>query len=169
VSEDSTTAKPAALPLRGPIDWIAHVLSVWFGCGHVPVAPGLAGTAGAVPLYLVLRPHGLRAVAIAAFVVTAIGVWSSSRVCVRLHKKDPQIVVIDEVAGVLVAWLAAPVGWKGTLAGFVLFRLFDQFKPFPARLAERKLPLGWGVMFDDVFAGVWAAIVLLVARRFALL
>jgi phosphatidylglycerophosphatase A len=146
-------------------DKIAHVLAVWFGCGHFPKAPGTAGTVGAIPLYLLLRPHGLIAVAVAAVVVTAVGVWSSSRVCERLQLEDPQIVCIDEVAGVLITWLGAPVGWRGTLAGFVLFRVFDQLKPFPARLAERRLPSGWGVMFDDVFAGAWAAVVLLAARK----
>lgn len=151
-------------PLRG-LDLVAHILSVWFGCGHVPKMPGTAGTIGAVPLYLLLRPYGLHAVAIAAAIVTVVGIWSSSRVCARLGTKDPQIVCIDEVAGVLVAWLGAPVGWPGLIAGFVLFRVFDQLKPWPARLAERELRSGWGVMLDDVAAGVWAAGLLLVTRR----
>jgi phosphatidylglycerophosphatase A len=150
---------------RTPREKLAHVLGVWFGCGHFPKAPGTAGTVGAIPLYLLLRPHGLVAVAIAAIVVTAIGTWASTIESRVLKTKDPQIVCIDEVAGVLVTWLGAPPGWKGTLAGFVLFRLFDQFKPWPARWAERNLPTGWGVMFDDVFAGVWGALVLIVAMR----
>ena len=144
---------------------LAHVLGVWFGCGHFPGAPGTAGTVGAIPLYLLLRPFGLAPVAIAAVIVTAVGTWASSIESRVLKTKDPQIVCIDEVAGVLITWLAAPVGWKGTLAGFLLFRLFDQFKPWPARWAERALPSGYGVMFDDVFAGIWGAAVLLVAMR----
>ena len=120
---------------------------------------------GAIPLYLLVRhAFGLVGVAVTAVIVTAVGVWSSSIVARRLALKDPQIVCIDEVAGVLITWLAAPVGWKGTLVGFVLFRVFDQFKPWPARAAE-KWPLGWGVMMDDVFAGAWGAIVLLGLRR----
>jgi phosphatidylglycerophosphatase A len=152
-------------PLTDPIDKVAHVLSVWFGCGHVPLMPGTAGTIGAIPLYLLLRPHGLVPVAVAAFAITAVGVWSSSRVCDRLQTKDPQIVCIDEVAGVLVCWLGAPPGLWGTVAGFVLFRVLDQLKPWPARLAERRLPSGWGVMLDDVAAGAWGAVLLLAARR----
>jgi len=144
---------------------VAHVLSVWFGCGHFPGAPGTAGTVGAIPLYLLLRPHGLVPVAVAAIVVTVVGIWSASSECARIGTKDPQIVCIDEVAGVLIAWLGCPVGWKGTLAGFVLFRIFDQFKPFPARLAEKRLPSGWGVMLDDVVAGLWAAVLLYGAQR----
>jgi len=145
---------------------IAHVLAVWFGCGHVPVAPGLAGTLGAIPLYLLVRPFGPLAVAGAAIVLTAIGVWAAGVVERKLAIKDPQIVCIDEVAGVFVTWTVAPATWPGLLAGVVLFRIFDQFKPWPARLAERRLPGGLGVMGDDVVAGLWGCLVLLVARQF---
>jgi len=102
-------------------------------------------------------------------VVTVVGIWSSHRTARSLGQKDPQIVCIDEVAGVLFTLAAAPVGAAGTIAGFVLFRLFDQLKPWPARAAERKLPGGWGIMLDDVFAAAWAAGVLLLARRLGFL
>ena len=147
---------------------VAHALAVWFGCGHVPVAPGLAGTLGAVPLYLLVRPWGWPAVAVAAVVLTAIGIWAAGVVERELAVKDPQIVCIDEVAGVFVTWTAAPMTWTGLVAGVVLFRLFDQFKPWPARLAERRLPGGFGVMGDDVMAGLWGVAVLLIARRLGL-
>lgn len=150
---------------RTPKQQLAHWLAVWFGCGHVPIAPGTAGTVGAIPLYLLLRPHGLVPVAIAALVITAVGVWAASSVAEQTGKKDPQIVVIDEVAGVLITLLAAPFTVAGVITGFVLFRLCDQFKPFPARWAERNLPSGWGIMFDDVFAGVWGAGLLLALLR----
>ena len=144
---------------------LAHVLAVWFGCGHVPVAPGTAGTVGAIPLYLALRSLGVGAVAVAAVVVTLVGVWSASVVARQTNLKDPQIVVIDEVAGYLVTMLGAPThGWRAVVAGFVLFRLFDQFKPWPARFAERHWPVGWGIVFDDVFAGAWGALILVAAR-----
>jgi phosphatidylglycerophosphatase A len=148
---------------------VAHVLAVWFGCGHVPYAPGLAGTLGAIPLYLALRPLGLPAIAAAAVIVTGVGVWAAGAVERKLAIKDPQIVCIDEVAGVFVTWLAAPPTWKGLVAGVVLFRIFDQWKPWPARTAERRLGGGLGVMGDDVVAGAWGCVVLLVARRFGLL
>jgi phosphatidylglycerophosphatase A len=150
-------------PLRGPADVIAHVLSVWFGCGHVPIAPGTAGTAGAIPLYLLLRPHGPGVVAIAAAVVTVIGIWSSGRVERRLGIEDPQIVCIDEVAGVLITWIAAPMTTRALIAGFIAFRVFDQLKPWPANALQR-LPGGPGIMLDDVAAGVWCAAVLLAGR-----
>ena len=149
-------------PAMSAIDRVAHVLAVWFGCGHVPVAPGTAGTLGAIPLYLLLRPHGPVAVAAAAVVVTAVGVWAADRVARRLGGKDPQIVCIDEVAGVLVTWVAAPPTTVGLVAGFVLFRLFDQTKPWPARRFERRWPGGWGIVLDDVAAGLWGAALLVV-------
>lgn len=156
---------------KGPTrEKIARALALWFGCGLFPKAPGTAGTLGAVPLYLLLRPLGIPAIAVAAVVLTLVGVWAASDVARTTGLKDPQIVVIDEVAGVHVTWLAAPlVGWRGVVYGFVLFRLFDQLKPFPARWAERKLPSGWGIVMDDVFAGVWGAGCLLLLRNRGLL
>ena len=155
----------APLPLRLSAwrDKLAHVIAVWFGCGHVPYAPGHSGTIGTIPLYLLVRPYGPIGVAVTALLVTAVGVWASGRVERRLGIKDPQIVCVDEVAGVLVTWIAAPPTWRGLIVGGLLFRLFDQFKPWPARAAE-KLPGGWGVMLDDVAAGAWGAAVVVGAR-----
>jgi len=136
---------------------LAHVLATWFGCGHVPYAPGTAGTLGAVPLYLLLRPLGHHAVFAASMVITAVGIWAAEIVAKDLGTKDPQIVVIDEVAGVLLTLSVAPPTWAALAAGVVLFRVFDQWKPWPARTAERKLPGGWGIVLDDVAAGVWGA------------
>ena len=150
------------------LDRLAHILAVWFGCGHVPVAPGLAGTLGAIPLYLLLRPFGVGVIASVAAALTVIGIWASERVARRLGGKDPQIICIDEVAGVFVTWIAAPATWRGLLVGVILFRLFDQTKPWPARLAERRLPGGAGIVLDDIAAGLWGAGVLLVLRRFSL-
>jgi phosphatidylglycerophosphatase A len=140
-------------------DRLAFALALWFGCGKVPLAPGTAGTVGALPLYLLVRPHGVLAVLATAVLLTVVGIWAADRVARATGLKDPQIVVIDEVAGVHVTWLAASPSWQSVLAGFVLFRLFDQTKPFPARRAE-KLPGGFGIVLDDVFAGIWGAIVL---------
>jgi phosphatidylglycerophosphatase A len=155
------TAAPPAAP-RGARQVVAHVLAVWFGCGHLP-APGTVGTLGALPLYLLVRPHGVGAVAAAALVITLVGLWAADVVERRLGTKDPQIVCIDEVAGVLITLLAAPATTRGMWAAVVLFRIFDQWKPWPARRAER-LGGGAGVMLDDVVAGIWGAAVLGAAR-----
>lgn len=159
---DGAVAPPPATPL----DKLAHVLAVWFGCGHVPVAPGLAGTLGAIPLYLLLRPLGPAVIAGAAVALTVVGIRSAERVARRLGGKDPQIICIDEVAGVFVTWIAAKPTLVGLLVGVILFRIFNQTKPWPARLAERRLPGGLGIVLDDVAAGLWGAAILLVLRRF---
>jgi phosphatidylglycerophosphatase A len=150
------------------LDVLARVLATWFGCGLSPVAPGTAGTLGALPLYLALAQGGPVVVAAGALVVTLVAVAASARVVRLLAAKDPQIICIDEVAGVMVALTAAPSTWPGVVVAVVLFRLFDMTKPWPARALE-ELPGGWGVVLDDVAAGVWAALLVLGARSFALL
>ncbi|MBI4951854.1 MAG: phosphatidylglycerophosphatase A [Myxococcales bacterium] len=144
-------------------DRLAHALALWFGCGLVPYAPGTAGTLGAIPLYLLVRPHGLGVVLATAVLLTAVGIWAAGRVAAHSGTHDPQIVVIDEVAGVFVTWLAAPASAAGLVTGVVLFRIFDVCKPWPARRAER-LAGGWGIVLDDLAAGAWGAALLLGAR-----
>jgi phosphatidylglycerophosphatase A len=124
---------------------VAYVLATWFGCGRVPIAPGTVGTLGAIPLYLAVRPLGWTAVIGAAFAVTVIGIWVADIVARDSGQKDPQFVVIDEVAGVLFTLAAAPPTWSGLAVGVVAFRVFDQIKPWPANVAERRLPGGWGI------------------------
>lgn len=138
---------------------LATVLATWFGCGFVPLAPGTAGTLGAIPLYLVLRSSGPAAVLIVATALAVVGIWAADHVIAKTGLKDPQIVVIDEVVGVLITLAASGPTWTSVVLGIVLFRIFDQWKPWPARALE-ALPGGLGVMMDDVAAGVWGAAVL---------
>lgn len=138
---------------------IGYVLATWFGCGLVPLAPGTAGTLGAIPLFLVLRSSGPVAVLFVASILAIVGVWAADHVIARTGQHDPQIVVIDEVVGVLITLAASAPTWTSLVLGVVLFRIFDQWKPWPARQLE-SLPGGFGVVMDDVAAGVWGAIVL---------
>jgi phosphatidylglycerophosphatase A len=140
---------------------VAWAIATWFGCGLVPLAPGTAGTLGAIPLYLlVAHTSGLAGVATAAALTTFVGVWAASVVARDLGKKDPQLVVVDEVAGFLITMLPARhLAVLPIAAGFVLFRLFDVVKPWPARALER-LPSGWGIVMDDVAAGAFGACVM---------
>ncbi len=105
------------------------------------------------------------------FVLFAIGVWAADRAAKYIGSKDPQIVVIDEVSGQIVALvpvlLRGVANWKYLVLGFILFRVFDIWKPFPVRQAER-LPGGWGIMADDWLAGVYAALGLWLARALGL-
>jgi phosphatidylglycerophosphatase A len=128
--------------------------------GYFPVVPGTVGSAAGLVVYAGLRATGapwLEPVAIVALFLA--GTWAAGSAERQLGRSDPGQVVIDEVVGMLVtlAWL--PVGPAGALIGFVLFRLFDIVKPWPAGRFER-LPGGLGIMSDDVMAGVYANVVL---------
>ena len=95
----------------------------------------------------------------------AVGVWSAGKAEKVFGRVDPGQVVIDEVAGQIITFIATPrIGWMGLIAGFILFRVFDIVKPFPARQAER-FPGGWGIMLDDVVAGLYSLIVLTILGR----
>lgn len=145
-------------------DFVAMAWATWFGCGLIPKAPGTWGSIGAVPLYLLVAGHGPLWVVGAALTIALLGVPAATRVAVRSGGHDPQIVCVDEVAGVLLTLAPAPRTWLGVIIGVALFRLLDVWKPWPARLCERKLPGGWGIVFDDVVAGAWGAIAILLAR-----
>ena len=106
----------------------------------------------------------LPAIVIASAAVTLIGIPVSSVVARESGVKDPGFVVIDEVAGQLIALIGAPVDWKYLLAGFILFRSFDIVKPFPLRRIER-LPGGTGIMLDDVGAGLYALVLLQLGKH----
>lgn len=145
---------------------VAAVLATWFGCGYSPKGPGTVGSLGAIlPAWVVAEWAGWPpyAFAIAAVLVSVPGVWAAGAVERALGREDPQIVVIDEVAG---QWLtlagAHVIDWKTVLAAFVLFRLLDIVKPPPARQLE-NLHGGFGIMADDLMAGVYGAAILWVA------
>ncbi|HKP62356.1 MAG TPA: phosphatidylglycerophosphatase A [Polyangiales bacterium] len=146
---------------------IAYLLATWFGCGRVPRMPGTIGTLAALPLYWLLQALGSWGVAAGALAVTALGVWAADRVARSLGAKDPQIVVIDEVAGLLVALSPNVHGWSAVLFGVIAFRVFDQWKPWPAAQFEANLPGGWGIVMDDIAAGSWVALLLVALRHIA--
>jgi phosphatidylglycerophosphatase A len=124
--------------------------------GFAPVAPGTVGAAAAIPLFLLLRRAGSPWLEIAVCgVIVAAGAWSARLTEQALGVEDPGPVVIDEVVGMLVSLLFLPGTWPVILAAFVAFRVFDIVKPWPAGRLEH-VPGGWGVMADDVMAGVYA-------------
>jgi phosphatidylglycerophosphatase A len=129
-------------------------LATWFGCGLSPRAPGTVGSLGTLPLHLLLCQAPLAVHAAAVAVLLAAGTWAAQRYASERGEKDPQRVVIDEVAGTLLALgcVRHEALWLQGLA-FVLFRLFDIWKPGPIRRVERWQPTGVGIMADDVLAG----------------
>lgn len=139
---------------------VAFVLGTWFGCGLSPLAPGTVGSLGAVPLQLALARTSLPLHVAAVLAVTLVGIWASGRVAAELGVEDPQRVVIDEVAGTLIAMGAVEdLGILAQIAALVLFRIFDITKIGPIGAAERLRPAGLGIMADDLVAGVAAAVV----------
>lgn len=154
---------PAASPSRfrrkrgvpdgPPGPWV--LLAAWGPCGYVPLAPGTMGTVAAIPLFWLLRhlPPALYLLTLAAFVAVAV---AASTAAGRYWKVvDASPIVIDEVAGYLVTMALVPWSWGTAIAGFVLFRIFDVLKPWPASVFDRGKN-GFGVVLDDVAAGVWA-------------
>ena len=170
-----------------PKGGLPRLIATVCGLGDIPIAPGTFGALAGVLLYAAIQaqfpydsgvmfPPRVATLATRAIwaswtvlptslIVAIVGVWASQRVCKLFGAKDPQFVVIDETSGQMLAYTLAlaPANWKYLLLGFILFRLFDIRKPFAVRSAER-LPGGWGIMADDWVAGIFAAMVLWLAR-----
>jgi phosphatidylglycerophosphatase A len=143
-----TRSKEAARPL------FALALSTVFGVGYVPVASGTFGSAAGLLLWLGL-PSSSTAQITAIVALFVVGSWSAGVAERHFNAPDPSQVVIDEVMGMIVTLLWNPVGWRGAIVGFFLFRITDVIKPYPANQVER-LSGGIGVMADDFVAAVYA-------------
>jgi len=151
--------------LAHPAGWIAS----GFGSGLSPFASGTAGSAAALIPWLALRELDWALYLGVVALAFAIGVWASGVVIAKLGIEDPGVVVWDEFVGqwiTLLPLVVAPRGGLGIFAGFVLFRVFDVWKPWPASWADRSVKGGFGAMLDDVIAGAYAAVALALVLRF---
>jgi phosphatidylglycerophosphatase A len=140
----------------------ATLLSTWFWVGLIPRAPGTFGSLAALPFAWTIQTFwGPLALLAGALLVFAVGCWSSAHYIRDFEESDPGEVVIDEVAGQWVACLLLPpdMPWAW-LAAFVLFRMFDIFKPWPISVLDRRGRGGVGIMQDDMLAGLFAFILL---------
>ncbi len=150
---------------------LARAIATWFGLGYVPKGPGTAGSLGALAIAWLLHEYagiGPRPFAALGIVLAIPGIWAAGVVATETGRKDPQIVVVDEVVGQWITLAGAThLNWKSWLAAFALFRLFDVWKPPPVRQFER-FPGGVGVVADDAMAGIYAALVLFAAGWFNL-
>ena len=134
------------------------LLATWFGAGYLPKAPGTWGSLAALPFaWVIVGFLGWMGLAVACVLVFAVGLWSAAVYMGQSGAHDPGPVVIDEVAGQWLTLLVVPPDLALYGVGFVLFRLADIFKPWPASWADREVPGALGVMLDDVIAGVYAA------------
>ena len=154
---------------RGDLPWL---LATWFGCGLSPAAPGTAGSLAAIVIAIAL--HRVFGSAQLTFLLLAVallfpGIWAAGVTARREGIEDPGLVVVDEVIGQWVTLAAAPAfNWKTWLIAFALFRIFDVWKPPPARQFER-LPGGWGIVADDVMAGLYGALAIFILGRLRLI
>jgi phosphatidylglycerophosphatase A len=143
---------------------LPYALATFFGCGYSPIAPGTAGSLAAILIALAL--HSRATLLLLAALLLAPAIWSAGKVAQHESRKDPQIVVIDEVLG---QWITlagtATLNWKSLLAAFLLFRLLDIWKPPPVRQLE-ALSGGFGIVADDVMAGLYGALAIFVLDRF---
>jgi phosphatidylglycerophosphatase A len=164
-TRDFDPLPPRARTLGGPL---ARAIATWFGCGKVPVAPGTVGSLAAVAIAFVVHHYAgtdrLTFVIMAAALYLP-GVWAAGVTARQEGITDPQIVVVDEVIGQWITLAGASVlNWKSGLAAFVIFRIFDIWKPPPVRQLEH-LPGGVGIVADDVMAGLYGALAIFVLDR----
>ncbi len=153
---------------QSPRSLSARAIATWFGCGYVPIAPGTAGSLAAIAIAFALHVYagsGRVTFLVLSAILLIPGIWAAGVVAREEGKKDPRLVVVDEVIG---QWItlagASTLNWKSWLAAFLLFRALDIWKPPPVRQLEH-LPSGTGIVADDVMAGVYGALAIFVLDR----
>ena len=145
------------------------LIATGFGSGLAPLAPGTMGTLAAIPFYLLLTFLAPPAYLFILLGLTGAAVYLS-RAAEKLYAaKDPPCIVVDEVVGFLWTMLGVAPTLPGIILGFIFFRFFDIAKPFPVRTLQDKLPGGYGVVGDDVMAGIYSSLVLHLLIRFSLI
>lgn len=135
---------------------IIKFLASGFYAGYSPIAPGTAGSLVGVLAYLLLQNLSNAVFTAIVILISALGIYIAGKAENIYQKKDCPRIVIDEIAGMLLTFISLPKGINFLLAGFISFRIFDIFKPFPIRLIDRRLKGGWGIVLDDILAGVYA-------------
>ena len=154
----------AAGELKDPVVFVA----LGFGSGLSPWAPGTAGTVIAIPLYLLINTLDVSVYLMITALVSLSGIWVCSYTAKKLNIHDHPSIVIDEIAGYLITMIMAPAGWLWVLLGFILFRFFDILKPWPISWIDKKVRGGFGIMLDDIVAGLAAALSLQLIALFIL-
>ena len=146
--------------------FIAKWISLGFGSGKAPVAPGTFGTLAAIPIYLLVVQFSLTIYLTLTFFFLLLGIWASGKYSEHLGVHDHGSIVWDEVVGFLITMAFVPLDWLWVMLGFILFRLFDIWKPWPIRLLDKHVHGGFGIMIDDVLAGIYAAVILILVVNF---
>ena len=150
---------PTAIPprlLKNPI----HLLSLGFGSGLSPIAPGTMGTLVAIPMYWLIADLGLSTYLLITLFAMILGVYLCGATARALGVHDHGGIVWDEIVGYFITMATVPANWVWIVTGFVLFRFFDILKPWPIRRVDRQVAGGLGIMLDDIMAGIYAWLVL---------
>jgi phosphatidylglycerophosphatase A len=147
------------------MDKAIKLFATGFGAGYLPKAPGTFGTIVGVALFWALSDLPFVHYTIVTIVFIVFASWIAEQARGLFGVDDPPQVTIDEIAGFLVTMLGHAWNWEFVVAGFVLFRIFDILKPFPVRSIDRKIKNGWGIVLDDVLAGVYANAGLMILSR----
>ena len=142
-----------------------HCLAFGFGSGLSPKAPGTVGTVAAIPLYLLLIQFSLPMYVAVLLVTFTLGVYLCGKTASDLGVHDHPGIVWDEFVGFWLTMLLAPAGWVWIVVGFVLFRIFDILKPWPIGWLDKRIHGGFGIMIDDIVAGLYALVILQVMAR----
>lgn len=138
----------------------SHFIAFGFGSGALPFAPGTFGTLVAIPFYLILSRFNLTIYFIALAIITFLSIQLCERVSKDIQVNDHQGMCLDEIVGFLFAMIAVPSHFLLILTGFLLFRLFDIWKPWPIRWVDQHIHGGLGMILDDVLAGILSCVIL---------
>ena len=138
--------------LSDPIQFLA----LGFGSGLAPKAPGTFGTLAAIPIFLLLSPLSPLYYAIVVLLMTVIGVYLCQKTADAVGVHDHGAIVWDEIVGLLITLFMVPISWQSITVGFILFRIFDIAKPWPISFVDKNIHGGFGIMLDDVLAGILA-------------
>lgn len=138
----------------------SHFIAFGFGAGTVPFAPGTFGTLMAIPFYLAMQPLSHVSYLIFLILITIGSMWLCDVVSKETKTHDHSGMCLDEIVGYLVTMFAAPKGWLWLIIGFALFRFFDIVKPWPIRQIDEKVKGGFGMILDDVLAGIYSLILI---------
>jgi phosphatidylglycerophosphatase A len=142
-----------------------HFIAFGFGTGAIPIAPGTFGTLIAIPFYLYLSTFSHTFYLICTFLVTLFSIWLCEKLSREMQVDDHQGMCIDEFVGYLVTMYGAPYGWGWILFGVILFRIFDIWKPWPIRQIDTHVKGGFGMILDDVVAGVFSLVIIHIVAR----
>ena len=155
-----------SMVIEKPLNRLIIFLATGFYAGYLPYAPGTIGSLIGVGLFLIINSLSPVYYLIVFFLLFSLGVYISDRAEALFARNDPSQIIFDEIAGLLVAMALIPNGIGWIIAGFFLFRFFDIFKPYPIRDIEKRFNGGFGIMLDDVAAGIYTNILLQAVRLY---